>query len=174
MYSAAGMGIALIAFSLGLMVGRNSGGPTGMVEVSPEVDPNLSTTKLPPAWPLHFCSVNVERSYPTSQAIPNAAHLKTVGGSVAILPHPDSTTAQLRVIKLPASMHAKPTAARSLAESGAIQDGDVLVVFRKEWSRANAYGNLQLGQGHAALATISQDEKGKIVKTVESPLDYSS
>jgi hypothetical protein len=116
----------------------------------------------------------VERTYPTSQAIPNADHLKTVGGSVAIMAHPDSDVAQLRVIRLPSSMHAKPTAARALAESGAIQDGDILIVFRKEWSKANAYGNLQLGQGHAALATISQDDKGKIVKTVESPLDYSS
>ncbi len=174
MYSAAGVGIAIVAFSLGLIVGKNSGGASGIVEVPSEVDPKLSTTKLPPVWPLHFCSVNVERNYPTGQAIPNAAHLKTVGGSVSILPHPDSNTAQLRVIKLPSSMHAKPSAARALAESGAIQDGDVLVVFRKEWSRANAYGNIQLGQGHAALATISQDEKGKIVKTVESPLDYSS
>lgn len=129
MYSAAGVGIAIVAFSLGLIVGKNSGGASGIVEVPSEVDPNLSTTKLPPVWPLHFCSVNVERNYPTSQAIPNAAHLKTVGGSVVILPHPDSNTAQLRVIKLPSSMHAKPSAARALAESGAIQDGDVLVVF---------------------------------------------
>ena len=134
----------------------------------------VSTTKLPPVWPLHFCSVNVEKNYPTAQAIPNLAAIKAAGGSVSIMAHPDSPIAQLRVIKLPSSMHAKPEAARVLAESGAIQDGDVLVVFRKEWSKANPYGNLQLGQGHAALATVSQDEKGKIVQTVESPLDYSS
>jgi hypothetical protein len=174
-YSAAGVAIAGIAFVAGLTVGKNSpatGGGEGPTGSEPGLE--VSSTKLPPAWPLHFCSVNVERNYPTSQAIPNAAHIKTVGGSVSIMAHPDSPVAQLRVIKLPSSMHAKPTAARALAESGAIQDGDVLVVFRKEWSRANAYGNLQLGQGHAALATVSQDEKGKIVQTVESPLDYSS
>jgi hypothetical protein len=164
----AGLGLAL-----GLGLGARGGAPGGP---GPEVavDEKLSPTKLPPEWPMHFCSAHVERTYPTSRAIPNPAAITSAGGSVAIMAHPESPVAQLRVIRLPGKLHAKPEAARVLAESGAIQDGDVLVVFRREWARANPYGNLQLGQGHAALATVDQDAKGKIVKTVESPLSYSS
>jgi len=164
----AGVGLVL-GLSLGNRApGAGSGDPGGTF------DDKVTGTKLPVDWPMHFCSTYVEKTYPTSRAIPNPPVITTAGGTVSIMAHPDSAVAQLRVIRLPGKLHAKPDAARVLAESGAIQDGDVLVVFRKEWAKANPYGNLQLGQGHAALATVDQDAKGKIVKTVESPLSYSS
>ncbi len=163
--------VAAIVLTLAFTLGKRGGGD-GSPGAAP--DPGLSSTRLPADWPLHFCSTNVQKNYPTAKAIPNVEAITNAGGTVAIMAHPDSDTAQLRVIRLPGKLHAKPDAARVLAESGAIQDGDVIVVFRKEWARANAYGNLQLGQGHAALTTIAKDERGKIVQTVESPLSYSS
>ncbi|MEO0445572.1 MAG: hypothetical protein AAF191_05785, partial [Verrucomicrobiota bacterium] len=126
--------------------------------------------------PLHFLSANVESDYPTTKAIPNAAALEQIeGASVSIQSDPDFPAAQLRIIQLPPAMHAKQAASHVLAESGAIQTGDVITVFRPEWSRVNGYGNVQLGQGHAALTFIQEDEEGKkFVHTLENPLPYSS
>lgn len=126
--------------------------------------------------PIHFLSAEIPFSYPTPKAIPNPAALHQVeGASLSIQFHPDLPAAQLRVVRLPKSLHATEAAAHVLAESGVIQDGDILTVYRPEWAQINGYGNIQLGQGHAALAFIETAPDGKrFVHTVENPLHYSS
>lgn len=126
--------------------------------------------------PIHFLSAQVSTTYPTNKAISNPAYLQNVpGASLTIQEHPDLPAAQLRVVQLPKSMHATEEAAHVLAEAGVIQDCDVLTVYRPEWSIINGYGNIQLGQGHAALAYIETAPDGKrFVHTVENPLNYSS
>lgn len=126
--------------------------------------------------PIHFLTAQVASTYPTDRAIAHPDYFKQVpGASLTIQVHPDLPAAQLRVVQLPKSMHATEEAARVLAESGTIQDCDILTVYRPEWALANGYGNIQLGQGHAALAYIETAPDGKrYVHTVENPLNYSS
>ncbi|MDF1753277.1 MAG: hypothetical protein P1U89_10915 [Verrucomicrobiales bacterium] len=125
--------------------------------------------------PAHFLSTNVEASYPLSKAIPKASVItKLDGGSISVQAHPDHPKAQLRMIRLPKEMHATQEAARVLAESQAIQDGDIMVVFRPEWAKFDAYCNIQLGITHTAFATIESEGGKKYVKTVENPLSYST
>jgi len=125
--------------------------------------------------PIHYVTHNVESNYPISQAIPSPrAITKVEGASISIQAHKDNGAAQLRVIQLPKSLQSNPEGARILAESGAIQDCDVLLSYRPRWAAFNGYCNLQLGVSHAALATIDSTGGKKIVKTVESPLSYSS
>ena len=105
--------------------------------------------------PQYFLSSNVERAYSTSKAISKPGVIRALeGASLSIQTHPHNPDAQLRVIQLPKSYLATKDAARILAKSGAIQECDVMVVFRPEWAGLNGYGNLQLGITHSALATI--------------------
>lgn len=126
--------------------------------------------------PIHFLSAQVSSSYPTNKAISNPSYLKQIeGASLSIQVHPELPSAQLRVVQLPKTLHATEAAAHVLAESGVIQDCDILTVYRPEWSLINGYGNIQLGQGHAAFAFIETAPDGKrYVHTVENPLHYSS
>ncbi len=133
------------------------------------------TVPLDFAAPIHYLSHNVESNYPTSEAIPTPrAITKVEGASISIQAHKDNGAAQLRVIQLPVTLKSNPEGARILAESGAIQDCDIMLTYRPGWAPFNAYCNIQLGVSHAALATIDSTGGKKIVKSVESPLSYSS
>jgi len=133
--------------------------------------------------PPHFMSAEVASTYPTPKAIAKPGYFDTLeGASLSIQTHPEMPAAQLRVVQLPKTMHAshpngrkEALAALHLAESGVIQDCDILTVYRPEWSLINGYGNVQLGQGHSALAFVEEGSDGKrYVHTVENPLSYSS
>ncbi|MDF1810841.1 MAG: hypothetical protein P1V20_01450 [Verrucomicrobiales bacterium] len=125
--------------------------------------------------PVQFLSHNVESEYSTSKAIPKVSAItKVAGGAVEIQSHPDYPDAQLRVIRLPKEIQSTDEVARILADSGAIQDCDILLSFRPEWYKFNGYCNIQLGISHTAIATIESAGGKKYVKTVESPLSYSS
>lgn len=124
--------------------------------------------------PAHFLSTNVESTYPLNKAIPRASVITDNGGSISVQSHPDHPNAQLRVIRLPKSIHATEEAAHLLADSEAVQDCDIMVVFRPEWANFDGYCNIQMGLTHAAFATIEKEGIKRYVHSVENPLSYSS
>ncbi|YCM47065.1 hypothetical protein V2O64_24795 (plasmid) [Verrucomicrobiaceae bacterium 227] len=106
--------------------------------------------------------------------IPDPDLITSNGGQIRDIQHFENTNACLRMIHLPRSLKATKSAARILAESGAVQNGDVLLSFRPNWSRTNAYGNIQLGLSHTGLALIDPRGGRRVVQTLESPINYSS
>lgn len=109
-----------------------------------------------------------------ADSIPDPGLITSNGGRIRNLEHSENSNACLRILQLPQSLKATKSAARILAESGAVQNGDILLSFRPEWSRTNAYGNLQLGLSHTGLALIDPRGGRKTVHTIESPINYSS
>jgi hypothetical protein len=57
--------------------------------------------------------------------------------------------------------------AKSLAQSGLVRTGDLLLSFRPEWGGVGAYPNVQMGISHAGLAYV----KDGIVHNLDNPLD---
>ena len=160
----AGAGIPLYTFVI-----KPGGGSSEVLPVTGEDLPVLDES-----WPLHFCSPNVEQIYPMAEAIPNAGRIGEFGGEIETRRHPDYSSAQIRLIRLPKAIHATKKSAEVLAACGVIQDGDIMLVVRRPWAKANAYGNIQLGIPHSALSTIQRDEAGPFVHSVESPISYST
>lgn len=62
------------------------------------------------------------------------------------------------------------TLASSLAESGFIQTGDIILSFRPEWGGGGPYPNIQMGVSHAGVAYI----KNGVLYNIDMPLttDY--
>lgn len=129
---------------------------------------------LDETWPLHFCSPNIETRYPLKEAIPSASRITEFGGEIETRRHPDYSSAQIRLVRLPKSIHATKKAAEVLAACEILQDGDIMLALRRPWSKANAYGNVQLGIPHSALATVQSDGETPFIHSLESPLSYSS
>ncbi len=61
----------------------------------------------------------------------------------------------------------RQNAAKSLAASGLIQDGDIILTFRPNWFPSIRYGSVQLGVSHAGMAYI----EGGYLKNLDLPMD---
>lgn len=123
----------------------------------------------------HFMASNVDANLPLSRAIPKHGVITGFeGASLSLQVHPDYPEAELRVIRLPKSIRSKEETARILAESGALQDGDVMLVFRPDWYQYYSYCNVQLGITHAAMVIIQSENGKQYAHSVENPLTYSS
>ncbi len=59
-------------------------------------------------------------------------------------------------------------AAKALAESGMIQDGDIILSYRPNWYGTIRYGSVQLGVSHSGFLYIDSDG---LLKNLDLPLD---
>lgn len=65
--------------------------------------------------------------------------------------------------------------ATTLAESGMVQTGDIILSFRKEWYGSLPYSHLQLGVSHAGVALLDKNNDGtQVVRNIDMPLDIET
>lgn len=94
------------------------------------------------------------------------SNINPVDATLINFKHPESKSAATSLGLRIYSHKPDGTLASSLAASGFIKTGDILLSFRPEWGGAGPYTNIQMGISHAGVAYI----KNGVVNNIDMPL----